>query len=117
MTSETETDSPSAGSNDRDDNDMTITLASDTTSKSSANNRGRGRGRGGHMGRGVHQGRGGWGGLLSLNLSTYTSSAINFKGEVDYFGAVLGTSAKQSESKDQYNKFIKNTYQYNRHEI
>ena len=40
------------------------------------------------------------------------SSIRNFRGEVDDFGKVLGTSADQREAKDQYKKFNQKLKQY-----
>ena len=99
MTPEIETDSSAAGSNGGDVSDVTITRASDA-SESSASNGGRGRDRGGCTGRGGRQGHGVRG--RTFNLSAYISSNSNFKGEVDNFGAVLGTTAKKIEANYQY---------------
>ena len=68
------------------------------------------RGQDGCVGINSHHGRGLWGGRV--NLPAYTSSIWNFKGEVDYFGAVLGTTSKQRKSKDQYKKLRENMKQY-----
>ena len=39
-------------------------------------------------------------------------STQNFKGEADYFVAVLGNTAEKRESKDQYMKFSEKMKQY-----
>ena len=109
MTPETETASTAAWSNDRDGSDATITSASNT-SESNSSNGGRGSGQGGCTGRGGHQGCGGRGGRF--NQLEYTSSIRNFKGEVEDFGAVLGTTSEQREAKYQYKKFSKKLKQY-----
>ena len=93
MTTEKETASTAARRNVRDDSAVTTTHASDTKSEPNARNRGKGSGQGGTTRRGGHQGRGGKGG--HFNRPPYTSSIRNFKGEVDNFGSVLGTNAKQ----------------------
>ena len=102
MTPETETTSSAAGSNGGDGSDATITSASET-SESNSSNGGQGRGRGDCSGRGGHQGCGARG--QHFNCPSYTSSIRNFNGEVEDFGAVLGTTSEQREAKDQYKKF------------
>ena len=102
MTQETETASPAAGSNGGDGSDATITLASET-SKPNSRNWGQGRGRGGRTRRGGHQGCG-WRGVR-FNRPAYTSSIRKFKGEVEDFGAALGSTSEQIEDKDQNKKF------------
>ena len=109
MTPETETASPAAGINDGYGSDMTIICVSET-SKSSASNGGRGRERGGCIGRGGHQRCGGRGGCFKR--PTYTSSIRKLKGEVEDFGAVLGTTSEQREAKDQCKKFSEKLKQY-----
>ena len=89
MTPETETSSPAAVNNDRDGSDATVNCASETI-KSSSSNGLQGRIQGGRTGRGVHQGYSGQSGRF--NRPAYTSSIRNFKGEVEDFGAVLGTT-------------------------
>ena len=97
MTPETETESTSAVSNVGDGSDVAITCASDTMRKSSASNRIRGRGLGGRTRRGGHRVSGGIG--IQFNRPEYTQSTRKLKVEVEYFGAVLWTTAKQRESK------------------
>ena len=92
MIPETETASPAAVINDGNGSDATITRASNT-SKSSASNRVQRRGRGVRTGRGGHQGHGGI--SVRFNRPAYTSSISNFKGEVENFGTVIGTTAKE----------------------
>ena len=109
MTPEIETASPAARSNGGYGSDVTITRASET-SKSNSRNGGRGRGRGGCTIIGGPQVRGRRGGRF--NLPGYTLLIRNFKGEVEDFGAVLGTTSEQIEAKDQYNKFIEKLKKY-----
>ena len=108
MTLETKTDPPSAGSS-AGEGEVTTKRAQKTI-ESSTYNGGQWQGRCGCEGRSSHQGYGGRGGCF--NRPAYTSSIINFKGEVEDFGAVLGNTAYQREAKDQYKKFIKNLKQY-----
>ena len=61
-------------------------------SVSSSSNGGQGHGQGGFTVRDIHQGREKRGGHFSQ--PTYTSSTRNLKGEVENFGAVLGTKEK-----------------------
>ena len=109
MTPETETASPAAGSNGGDGSDATITLASET-SKSNSSNGVQGHGQGGCTRRCGHQ----WCGIRggSFNRPAYTSSIRNFKGEVEDFGAVLGSTSEQIEDKDKYKKFREELKQY-----
>ena len=101
MTQETETASPAVGINGRDNSDARITRVYDT-SKSSASKGVKGRGwvccaiRGGHQ---VSGGR-----VWRFNRPSYTSSISNFKGEMENFVVVLGTTAEQIEDKYQYKK-------------
>ena len=97
------------GSNGRYGSEVTITCVSDT-SESCASNGGRGCGRGGRTVRGGHKVRGRRG--IHFNRPVYTSSIRNFKVEVDYFGAVLGTTSEQREAKNQYKKFSEKLKQY-----
>ena len=98
MTLEAETASPDAGSNCGEGSDATTTRASEM-SESSSRNGGQGRGQGGCTRRGSHHGCGGRG--RRFNRPSYTSLIRNFKGEVEDFGAVLGTTSEQREAKDQ----------------
>ena len=83
--------SHAAGSNSKYGSDATTTRASET-SESNSSNGGQGRGRGGCTIKGGHQGRGGRG--RHFNPPSYVSLIINFKVEVEDFGAVLGTTSK-----------------------
>ena len=109
MTPDIEIDSSTTGGNGEDRSDTKTTHAYETI-KSSARNGGRWCGQRGHTGSGGHQGRGGWG--VYFNCASYTSYIRNLKVEVDDFGAVFGTTAKQREATDQYNKFRENLKQY-----
>ena len=109
MTPETETASPAAEINGGDSSDTTITRASETSEPNSRKGE-TGRGRGGCTRRGGHQGRGGRG--RHFNRPAYTSLIRNFKGEVEDFGAVLGTTSEQREAKDRYKKFSEKLKQY-----
>ena len=102
MTSETETASPAAGRNVGDVSDAKISLASETRESNSRNGV-QGRVQGGHSSRGGHQRNVRRGGRF--NCPAYTSSIRNFKGEVEDFGAVLGSTSEQIEDKDQNKKF------------
>ena len=103
MTPETETATPAAGSNGRDGSDTTTTRSSETIESSSSNG-GQGLRKGDCHVRGGHQGRGGLG--RRFNHPAYKSSNRKFKGEVEDFGTVLGTTSEQREAKDQYRKLI-----------
>ena len=109
MTTEIETASLAVGSNRGDVSDTTITRDSDT-SESISSNREQGHVWGGRTKRGGQQGCGGRGGRF--NRPAHTSSISNFKGEMEDFGAVLGTTSEQIEAKYQYKKFIKKPKQY-----
>ena len=89
MTLDTETALPAPGRNGRDGSDVTITRAC-KTSKSSSSNKGQRRVQGGRTRRGGfqrHVGR--------FNRPAYISSIRNFKGEMEEFGGVLGTTSEQ----------------------
>ena len=110
MTLETETSPPARGSSVEDNNSKTA-LIQYTMSESNNSNGGQGRYRGGNGGRGVYQVHDGRRGRF--NQMPDTSLIRKFKGKVEYFGAVLGTTAEQKESKLQFNKLdknMKNTY-------
>ena len=109
MNPETKTAPPATGSNGGGGSDTTTTRASEM-SESSSSIGGWGRSRGGCTRRGGHQGCGGRG--WSFNLPAYTSSFRDFKGEVEYYGAVLGITSEQREAKDKYKKLSKKLNQY-----
>ena len=90
--------------------DITTAQGHETTRESSSNNGGRGQGWCGYWVCSGHQGSGGRG--RRFNRPAYTSSIWDFKGEVDYFGALLDTTVNQIEAKDQYKKFSENLKQY-----
>ena len=98
MTQETGTASNAPGSNGGDSSDATNTRAYET-SVSSSSYGGKGHGQGGCTVREIHQGREKRGG--HFNQPTYTSSTRNLKGEVENFGAVLGTKSEKRVAKDQ----------------
>ena len=102
--------SPSAAEISGGEVDATTTGGHKTMSESSTINGVRGQGWCGRVGISVHQGWGGWG--RRVNWPVYTSSIQKFKVELDYFRAVLGTTAKRRESKDQYKKFSNKLKQY-----
>ena len=91
-----ETDPPTPGSSGEDDN-VASTKNQDPMSKPTTNNGGRGLSQGGRGGRGGYQGRGRQGGRF--NRTPNTPSIRNFKGKVQEFNAVLGTTAKKNRSK------------------
>ena len=92
MTQETKTAQPAAGISGGEV-DAKTTWGYKNMRESSSSNRGLGRGIAGHGGRGGHQVCGIWGGCF--NRPAYTSSIRNFRGEVDDYGTVLGTTDKQ----------------------
>ena len=99
MTPETGT-SPLAAVSSGWDGDATTSRGHKTTTKSRSIKVVRGRGWGGQGLRGGHQGHARR--RIHFNWQAYMSLIGNFKGEVDDFGAVLGSTAEQREDKDQY---------------
>ena len=109
MSTGSETAPPGAVRNSRDNIDTKTTRYPNITSESNGSNVGQWRGHWGHVGRGGHHRPGGQVGIFNWPL--YTPYIQNFKGEVENFGAVLGTTAEQREAKYQYKKFDENMNQ------
>ena len=104
-----ETSPPAAGRSGGDSN-ATNTQIQESTSKSNNSNICKGQGQGCCGGRGGYQ----WcGGRIGRFIRTaHTSLVIKFKGEVEDFDMILGTTAKQREAKYQFNKFSEKMKQY-----